>query len=55
MIQKAFDSSGGTTDGDMWRLIVTKADKTELSELWDTKSNKSDLELAMKAIDISHH
>lgn len=34
---------------------MTKADKTELSELWDVKSNKHDLETAMKAIDISHH
>lgn len=56
MIQKAFDSSGGPgVDGDIWRNLATKADKTELSELWDVKSNKEDLELAMKAIDISHH
>ena len=36
------------------KLMETKVDKTELYELVKLKTNKSDTELQMKAIDITH-
>ena len=41
-------------EGDLLELIGKKADKEELTDLWNIKTNKQDSELQMKAIDIMH-
>ena len=52
MMAKSIETERG---GNIRTVMETKADKTELSELWNIKSSKKELEVALKAIDIQHH
>ena len=40
--------------GDLETVIKTKADKSEIVNLHDIKSNKEDTEMSMRNIDILH-
>ena len=52
MMAKSIEAESG---GDFKTFMSTKADKTQLSELWECKSSKDDMKSVMKAIELSHH
>ena len=55
MMVKSLECQSGSVEGDVKRLKNMKADKVQISDIIDRKSDKNETENNLKAIDVTRH